>query len=250
MAVRAQEPDYEEADDEELPLGEGEGEDGADGEGEGSEDAAEHTGEEQETGRQDDVEPAPRQTRGESRFQRLANENAELKRRLDGIERRPAPVQQPQEESEEQFAARISLLPPDERMEARYARSERRNEARLNAMHVQNTVTADKLSYDAKAAADSKFKRYAPEVEAKHAELMAAGQFVPRETVLKFLIGERVLANMGTKEVKGQRQAAQRRVRAQETRPASGRSDAGRPQERRAGNEADGRKKRLDGLQI
>jgi hypothetical protein len=252
MVVRAQMewPDDEE-DGEVVPAGdEGEGEGG--GEGEAPEDAAEHPGEEQEAGDEGDVEPAPRQpSRAEGRIQRLANENADLKRRLDGLERRPAqaPPQQT-EETEQQFQARISLLPPDERMEARYARSEQRNEQRLNAMQVQQTLSADKLAFDASVAAQPRRQRYASEVEVAHQEALRAGNFIPRESLYYYLLGKKVDSNTGAKPAKEQRKAAERRVAGQQTKPAAGRSDTRGAGERRPNNEVSARAKRLDGMQI
>ncbi len=227
-----------------------EGQDGADGEDEGAEDAAIDPGAEQEAGTEELVDDEPA-SRGSNRFQRLANENRELQRRLADLERRPAAtqVQQPQEETEEQFRARISMLPPDERFEARHERSERRNQQVLFHLTRQNQDTADKVSFDAKAAVNPRYGRWADRVEAKRLELLQQGQTVPREAILKFLVGEHVLSNQGTKETKQQRAQGQRRVAQQQTRPASGRSDAPN-QGRRPANEAEARRRRLEGAEI
>jgi hypothetical protein len=252
MVVRAQNEWPDDEEDGEGVTPNDEGEDEGDGEEGTPENAPVNSGEEQETGDEGDVEPAARQpSRGESRFQRLANENADLKRRLDGLERQPA--QRPatsQEETEEQFRARISLLPPDERMEARYERSERRNEQRLNAMQVEQRLSADKLAFDASVTAQPRRQRYVAEVEAAHQEALRAGNFVPRESLYYYLLGKKVDANGGTKPAKEQRKAAQRRVSAQQTRPVSGRSDTRGAGERRPNNETSARAKRLDGMQI
>jgi hypothetical protein len=222
----------------------------ADGEGSGfeAEDPAVDPGAEQETGDSEDV-GAP-QSRGSGRFQRLANENNELRQRLLDLERRggsPQPtVVQPQEETDEQFNQRMALLSIDERIEARQARSERRFSAQLNAMRVHTEITQDKLAYDAKAASDARYKRYADDVEALHAKLLREnGQLVPRQVLLEVVIGRRVLANAGTKEVKRQKQASSQRVAKQVARPTGGRSDVANAG-RRETSEAAARAKRLE----
>jgi hypothetical protein len=260
MVVRAQNEWPDDEEDGEGVTPNDEGEDGEDGEEGTPEDAPVDSGEEQEIGGEGDVDDVPgggsgrqarQPSRGESRFQRLANENADLKRRLDGLERQPAQrPATPQEETEEQFRARISLLPPDERMEARYERSERRNEQRLNAMQVEQRLSADKLAFDASVTAQPRRQRYVAEVEAAHQEALRAGNFVPRESLYYYLLGKKVDANGGTKPAKEQRKAAQRRVSAQQTRPVSGRSDTRGAGERRPNNETSARAKRLDGMQI
>jgi hypothetical protein len=227
---------------------------GQDDEGQGA-DAAEHLGEEQEVGQLEDVDDeleAEPPTRGSNRFQRLANENRELQQRLQDLERRGAPqpqVQQPQGETEEQFAARVAMLPPDERMEQRLIRAERFNQARMHAVTLQTQDMTDKIAFDAKATVDARYKRYAPEVERRRSELMAQGQMVPREAILKFVIGERVLANQGTKEAKRQQARGQERVARQQTRPTGGRSDV-QGGGRRPANEAEARRRRLEGMDI
>src|SRR5215467_6629616 len=99
------------------------GYEGQEGSGEAEDDAAFDAGAEQETGGEEDLEPRGR--RADPRFQRLANERNEWRRRAEDAERRTQPTQPRQEqtgETEQQFEARIQLLPFEERMEARYRR--------------------------------------------------------------------------------------------------------------------------------
>lgn len=237
--------------------GQGSGGQGHEVAGQDGEDATEHLGEEQEAGRDEDVdddagfeEPA---SRGQNRFQRLSNENSELRRRLSDLERRPASQVQPQgprEESDAEFTARIQLLPSEERMEARMDRSARRNEQLIRQTQYQTQDMADKAAYDAKAATDQRYSRYASAVETKRNELLQQGQLVARDVLLKYLIGERVLGNVGQKEIKKQRAAGQDRIERQRTRPTgSGRSDVQTTQ-RRGGSEAEQRRRRLENMEI
>ena len=246
----------QELDDEEIEgqdPADGQDGDGIEGEGEGggqegAGDDADDLGEEQEAGQREDV------TRGESRQARLSRENAELRAQL--VERgraqptQQAAPQQPQGESEEQFRARIALLPPDERMEARAERSERIQGQRIAMMQMQNADLADKMAYDAKAISDGRYQRYAAQVETKRVELLNQGQSVPREAILKFLLGEKILSGQGSKAVRQGRQQAQQRVQRQQTRPSGGGSDVAPAGRRGAPNEADSRRKRLENMSI
>lgn len=223
--------------------------------GQDGEDAALDSGEEQEAGQHEDVDDddgEPEPSRGQNRIQRLANENADLKRRLTDLERRPAPQVQQQgsrEETDAEFTARIQLLQPEDRIEARMERSERRNQRLIQQTQYQTQDMADKAAYDAKAATDPRYTRYASAVETKRAEFIQQGQLVPREVLLKFLIGERVLGNVGQKEIKKQRAAGQERIDRQRTRPTgSGRSDV--QTQRRGGSEAEQRRRRLEDMEI
>jgi len=236
--------------------------------GEDADDAAEQDAGEGEDGEDDgqeeelDPDVAPRrgaaQTRGQTRFQRLANEVADLKRQNDQLRgTRPAPAQpamaQSQEETETAFRQRISLLSPHEQMMETQSRSEQRMTRFVQMQTLQNQDMLDKAQFDAKAASNPRYKRYAAAVEAKRMELWQLGQTVPREALLKFLLGERLLENdeLGRSQGKGkngQRQAAQRRVAAQQTRPQQTRSDVA-PQRGRL-TEAQARAKRLEGMNI
>ena len=244
-APAAQEDDAHGEIQDDLETGGGgpEGQDGADE----TEDAALDTGEEQEAGGSEDVEAEP-PSRGETRFQRLANENQELKRRLTDLERRPAPTvpQTQQEETEEQFQARTAHLMPDERMEQRQLRSERRFARQLAFTEMRSQDMADKASYDAKATIDTRYQRYATEVETKRNELLAQGMVTPREAILKFLIGEKVLA--AQKQDSGQRQRAARNVQRQQAKPTGGRSDV-QPTRGRV-SEAEARRRRLENAEL
>lgn len=256
---RAAAPELE---DEELEEGnagqenEGDRDEAGGGEEEASDDAALDAGSEQETGVGEDVddelEEAP--SRGETRQQRLANENRELRERLTSLEARSnqpaAPVRATQiGETDEQFTARIALLNPEERIEARLERSERRNAQHLQQAAFQQAELTDKASYDAKATVDPRYKRYAGQVEAKRNELMSQGMTAPREAILKFLLGEKILANSGSPETRRAKQKGQDRVQRQQARPSGGRSDVAGT--RRGGpNEAQARAKRLENLDI
>lgn len=204
----------------------------------------------------------PRQSRGQDRIQRLANENAELRRRLDQQRTGAPPVQVTQPtgqgsrlESEEQFQARLQLMNPEDRMNAQMERfrqesleRDRIREAQALQREQQQNMARDRDTFDAKALNDARYARWQERVEAKHQELLAQGQFVPREVCFKFLLGEHLLSREGRQE--GQRQAkrGQQRVQRQTTRPTNAGSDVGGGRGRQT--EAQARAKRLENMQI
>jgi len=108
-------------------------------------------------------------------------------------------------------------------------------------------MQADKAAYEAKSAYDKRYARWKDAVEAKHAELVARGQLVEREVILKVLIGERVLGAKG-KETEKQRERGQEALRRQRTSPPAGRGDAGG--RRPSGDSPEARRRRLDGMEI
>lgn len=192
-----------------------------------------------------------RPTRGQQRFQRLANRNAELERELEELRRQqqaPAAPRPPPFESDQDFASRVQHLPPDERLEARLARSEQINNFRMAQMSLQAQNFADKSAYDAKAATNRKYARYAAEVEKEWQKQLQAGMVVPREAILRYLIGGKVLDNADTPEMRRAQEANRKRVQRQETRPPAGRSDV--QGGRRQLSERAARAKRLENVQI
>jgi hypothetical protein len=233
------------------------------------EDAALNAGTEQEVGGEEDLdpydEPVTPQPRGQNRFQRLSNENAELKRQLD-TERRmrqpasPATPQTPQAprmqdfslamEDEATFKARLDLVSADERYELRQQRSEQRNELRYLQQQFNTAQQQDKISWDASCASNQRRQRWSERVEQERERLIREnGQYVNREVVYKFLLGEWLDSPDGQKRMSKRREAARQRVQSQETRPVSPRSDADRTQRGRL-SERDARARRLEGQQI
>jgi hypothetical protein len=246
--------DFEDEEDDAGPGLEGQGGEGGD---EGDEGSPEQIAEGEEEGEElDPDEPPAPPSRGATRFQRLSDEVADLRREnatLRGRSAPPAPVQpvQPQGENDEQFRARIALLAPHEQMLEMQQRSERRFAGFLQAQQLQQQDQLDRMQFEAKAAVNPRYKRYAAEVETLRTELQQTGQLVPRQVLLEVLIGRKVLANDGLGAGKGkgqQRQQAQRRVAAATTKPVQARGDVGG--NRRQLDERTARAKRLENMQI
>lgn len=249
--------DYnEDLDDEEVgqaAQGQGDADEGHEtdeGGQEGSEYASGDAGEEQAPAEREDVDERP--SRGQNRFQRLSNRNAELERELAELRKREAPQQPafrwPQIESDEAFNQRTQLMSPDERNEHRLARREQIQQLQFAQLSTQMQNMADKAAYDARAASSRTHARYASEVEREYQVQLNRGVVVPREEILRWIIGGKVLANSGSPEVKRAKEAGRRRVERQEAPAPRGRSDI--QGGRRQLTEREARARRLENIEL
>lgn len=184
-------------------------------------------------------EPGTQQTRGERRQQKLANiareraeENAKLTRelaemrgRLDAIQRQPAAPA----ETAQQRAERFALMSPEERAMEMVNESLQRHERNQQALTNQLLDQSDRTAFESHAASTPLLKKMAPEIERVRQTIMQRdGGNLSRMDVAKYLIGQRVLEQQG----KG-KPAAQQRRRQQQARPASGRGDVPSPRRER-----------------
>lgn len=250
----------DETDDDEISLPEDDQEGGNAGQvhDEGGVEASgsEDTGGQAEEGLEaPDREEVRQPSRGERHFGklrsevRLANERAErLERELAEIRRQreqPQP-QRPREETEQEFVARLALMTPEERIEARLSRSERIHQHQLMMMQMRTADLADRSRFEGMSAANPLFKRVAAEVEQTLAFERQRGRDFDRETIAYFLLGKRVAESKGKVKEAQARGAAN--IARQTTRPDAGRSDV-RPQ-RRETDPREALEKRLLGVQI
>ena len=180
-----------------------------------------------------------------ARAQRLARE---ARAEADAARREAAEIRaeiqrlrQPQQETPEQEAARLSLMEPEQRVEYRFNKAlenQNRQTARLQA---QLADQSDKSAFQLAASADPLLKSVAADVEKELAKVRAMGQNVDREALANYLIGKRA-RERGGRAVVAQRNVGQRNIQRQTTRPAGGRSDRG-PEDRRSN---DARRARLE----
>jgi hypothetical protein len=125
-------------------------------------------------------------------------------------------------------------MSPQEIMDERLREAEQRFEARINQTTFMNAEMADRTAFQAKAAVDPIYEKWGPKVEALLAERAAKGQPpVEREVAIRWLLGDTMLKQRGSKEGKREVRDAQRRVNSQRTRPANPGSDT--PPQRRQG---------------
>ena len=214
----------------------------------GGEDAGQEEPDDQ--GEEGQVARAPsRSTRAVLEAKRVAREAAAeaaaLKREIAELRQQR---QAPQQESREQEEARLALMSVEERVDYKLAKATKEHERQMAVVQFQASDAADKASYDAKAAYEPRYKKYAVDVEKLLLQERQAGRNFPRDTILKFVLGERV---MNAKPVVDkQRREAARRVDAQRTRPDQGRSDRAAPRGRGNGNSLAELEARLDGVMI
>ena len=228
--------------------GEPEGSDAGGGD-DGSEVSAEHPDGEVpagERGVDDGDGKAP--TRGETRFQRLAYETkagraeaAEARR--EAAELRRSQAQASQHLTEQQERERLALMTPEERTGYQLDKMQRSTQQQLREMEFRTQNLTDKAAFDAKATIHPTYQRFQGAVEDKFQELLSKGTPTDRETILKFMLGEKALAAANPNRAKKAAQAGQNRVAAQATKPGSAKGDAASQR----GKVADSAEKRLQG---
>ena len=225
----------DETEDKELLNGEGnEAEADAGDQGEQDEVGDEDQGSADESLEQEEVAAAgdgekPR-SRGETRFQKLANEareareeSAKVRRELDEF-RAQQSRPQVQQESPDQVAQRLALMTPEERLEYKFDQQNRQNQQTLQGMQFQMRDTSDKSAFLALCASNATAARYKDRVEAKLAEVRRAGQNVDREALFKFMVGEDVV-NRGPAVRAKQAKDGERRLQRQTVTPGNSRGD-------------------------
>lgn len=245
--------DRENIDDDEVTLPEDE----IDGEGQDAGRLDDEGGDEAETGQElEDAQGQAGLGRREKRIQALRREAQEarerealLQRELEAERARNRQPAQPTEESDEAFNAKLALIDdPERRIMARMERSEKRHQREMLLTRMQAADAADRASFQAKAAFDPRYKKFADRVEQVLADERRQGRDFPRETVLKFVLGEAVINSKG--KSKQQSEAAER-VRRQSARADSGRSDvSGQRQRQGQGNSLADLERRLNGVFI
>ncbi len=173
-----------------------------------------------------------RQSRGENRVAaatRVAaeakREAAELRARLDASERRAAEATQQPRETQDQINARLAAMEPWERTEYLRQQDAKATQAALQQMRFESQDASDRASYEALCARKPVAAKLRDEVESRLADMRKTGTTAPRETVLRWVIGDRALANEGRATGKARTTAAANRDR-QSARPTNGRGNA------------------------
>jgi hypothetical protein len=248
----------------EIPNDELEAEDGGESESGGDAGQDDDEGGDEAEGRQDDqagqgeegqVEEPPARKPGRAEravleAKKAAREAVEAKTALEReIASMRAERAQPKQETEDQERARLQLMTTDERVTYMIEKAAKQNAHQIGLMRFESADRADKASYEAKATYDPRYKRFEADVVEQLAQARRAGLNPDRETVLKYVIGEKVL---GAKpKVDKARQDGQKRIARQQATASSGRSD--RQTERaRGGNSGSlsDLERRLDGVRL
>lgn len=198
------------------------------------------------------AEPARRPSRAQTRIQTLTSTAREAKEKADRLERelaemraaQRAPVQQG--ESPEARAARRALMSDTDLLREDLKESEARTQAMLQQQAMEVRERHDASEYAQELATSPNLKRYEAAVERMRSEAKANGQFVPRKVLLELVVGRAAIA--AAKKAGGKpQQQAQRRVAAQQSRPAPARSGDTATQR---GRQGDSLEKRLENVPI
>lgn len=190
-------------------------------------------------------------TRAERRVEAALREAKEAKAEAQRIREELAAARQapavPQE-TPAQRAERLSMMDPDDRVNYLLTEQGQRFEARLAQAEFRAEDRADKAAFDAACASDPRRAKFQQDVEDALAQMRRTGTNAPRDTVLRYIIGDRALANANKATGRARNAAATNRA-AQTARPASARGDV--PATRSgASSEQEARRKRLENLEI
>ena len=173
-------------------------------------------------------------SRGERRFQRLANEArqareeaARTRAELDRLNQRFSQPQQPDPRAEQEY---LSTLTTDERVNYLLHKSSQTHQSQMVQMQIAMADQNDRSEYATRCTTDKRAERYKDDVERTLGQLRSQGMNPKRETIYFYLLGQKV-AN-GKPSAKQAEQLDVRRRR-QTTQPGRAGSDAGAPRGRR-----------------
>lgn len=203
-------------------------------------------------------EPPLAASRGDRRVQSATRtaaeakrEAAEAKQRADALERQLAEIRQQRQtpqESPEQIQARLAQMEPWERTEYLRQQDRAAMDRELAQMKFNQSDAMDKLAYEALKQRAPIAGKLEADVEKRLADMRASGTTAPRETVLRWVIGDRALANANRATSRAQKAAAGNRQR-ETARPTNARGDQ-TVSDQRGGSAAAARAKRLESYQL
>lgn len=202
-----------------------------------------------------DPQPEPaRAPRGANRVAEATRIAAEAKAEAEALKREiealktARPTVDPRLAAEER-QQRLAAMSPDQRTDFLLREQEQRFEARLAQTEFSTKDAADAAEFRTLCSSNPAAAKLSADVEEELAKLRANGQTAPRETILKYLLGERMLSKAPKARQAQVRQAAGSVAR-NAVRPGQGRSDVTAGNRRGATSEAEARRQRLEGLKF
>lgn len=178
--------------------------------------------------------PAKKAAKSENRFQRLANENRELRestrRSTEELEqlRRAQAQRQKQADEQARYTEWYNGLNAEEKwFEDRRVEIVRQN-ARINNLEFETADRNDKADFRQTLADNPNWRKYEAQVEEMLKQVRATGVNATRDIILTQILGQ---AMRQVKKAPVNKKAAQQRVRSERTRPSSPGGDT--PRERR-----------------
>lgn len=200
-----------------------------------------------------DEPPPAKASRADNRVAVATRIAKEAKERADRLEREMADLRanqrpaQPQETGE-QRNARLAAMEPWERTEALRQEDSAEMRRQLARIEFESKDSADKAAYESLCARAPVAAKLKDEVEARLSDMRRNGTTAPRETVLRWVIGDRALANANKATGKARAAAASGRNRQTAT-PPGGKGNAA-PENGRRSNTTSARDKRLEAYQL
>lgn len=150
-------------------------------------------------------------------------------------------------------AERLALMPPEEKFQYLLTKQADDTRRQVGALQFQMQDGGDRIAFQSLAARpDAVGKAYASisdEVEQRLTDIRRGGGNASRETVAKYILGERAVASLSKTKPK-QVARGQENIQRQQARPAGGRGDVPAGQQRRGGDERTARKARLENADI
>lgn len=201
----------------------------------------------------DDEEPVRKPSRATARVETALKEAREARERAEAAEARATAAERAAQsrQANEDAATerqRLEMMSEGERLQYLLDKNQRTNDARFQQMQFETNDRYDKAAFDSLAARNPTAQKLAGEVETRLQEMRRAGTTAPRETILRYIIGDKALANANRAKGKQTKRTAEARAR-QTTRPSSGRSDISSRSEGR-GDTVSARNKRLENMEL
>ncbi len=196
-----------------------------------------------------------RPSRRDARIQTLLERAETEKQHRERIERELMEFKAEQQArqrqvSPEQEQERLALMTPDERADYKLnkALTDLRREQALS--NFRNEDMADKARFDAKATSDKVYAKYADRVEQARLKYMREqNTVIPREELLKHMVGEDVLKSRGKTAAK-QVAKGRENIQRQQAPLANGRGNAQADRRSAQGNTPQARAARLANVSI
>jgi hypothetical protein len=193
-------------------------------------------------------------SRGENRFQTIANRAKAAEERATRLEQEFAQFRQQNGSQDEAVrrqreAERYALLSPEEQMREDIRRADERNTQQLRQIQFQLQEQQDINNFNTIVnGSNGRFNKYKEAVENQVKLLRAQGSTIPRELVLDYMIGKEV-REKGLGAASRQAASGKAKIASQKTSPSNNRGDVNN-RSRQPANEQAARRQRLEGLDI
>ena len=224
-------------------------EDGDEGEGEVDPDSAEEGEGQEAPARAADDGQVRQPSRAQVRIQQALRDAKDAKERADALERRLADAERRQtQETPAQRNERLAMMEPEERLRYEFNEGNQALRNELAQIRFESQERSDRAEFEALCARTPAAARVRDQVEDRLAEMRRSGTTAPRATVLRYILGDRLLAGAGKAAGKARR-TADTNLQRQTGRPGAARGDVANSG-RATGSEAEQRRKRLEDMQI